>query len=88
MENVKDVKGNPDQVINIKFYLSKYPYKKALVNKHPKSILVHGKVTEQLIKDAISKDGALTVYNQILNQNLGNFVIIYVQREPKNIVHR
>ena len=77
----KDVKG----VIKVKLLLSKYQYKKFLAGKHPDSILLHGKVDEDLLlrarfssDDLFIRSLELSVSN--LEANLNKYLVVYVQR--------
>ena len=79
--------------VRVNSYLSKYQYKKALANKHPKSLVFHGKLTDinlgQLVESQewYTKVDDPTAYSK-LKQSLGKFVIVYVHREYQNPISR
>ena len=72
-------------------FLSKYRYKKSLVNKPVKSLIFYGKLTQVELENLLSTKNQLLdnqVINSKLNRSIDKYTIVYVHREYKDPLHR
>lgn len=93
MEN-KERKKEPrrfTETIVIRNYLSKYQYKQSLANKHPKSLIFNGKLTQKDFTTIMESNTAISsnveLYDKLYH-SINQYTIVYVRREYQDPVSR
>lgn len=84
------VRREYSETTKVRFLLSKYQFKKFVAGKHPKSILLTGKVDTDFITKARFSSGPIYLNLDLdtLENYLNQYVVIYVHREYKDPVPR
>lgn len=79
------------ETIVVRNYLSKYQYKQSLANKHPKSLIFNGKLTQKDFTTIMESNTAISsnveLYDKLYH-SINQYTIVYVRREYQNPVSR